>query len=55
MKLPEVTGKLTDWELLTTTWRNIIRHEVLTRTSAIAFSSMMASVPFLILALTVFI
>lgn len=55
MKLPEVTGKLTVWELLTTTWRNIIRHEVLTRTSAIAFSSMMASVPFLILALTAFI
>ncbi len=55
MKFPEVTGKLTVWELLTTTWRNIIRHEVLTRTSAIAFSSMMASVPFLILALTAFI
>jgi membrane protein len=55
MKFPEVTGKLTAWELLSTTWRNIIRHEVLTRTSAIAFSSMMASVPFLILALTAFI
>lgn len=55
MKLPEVTGRLTAWELLVETWRNITRHEVLTRTSAIAFSSMMASVPFLILALTAFI
>ncbi len=55
MKLPEVTGKLTVWELFVETWRNITRHEVLTRTSAIAFSSMMASVPFLILALTAFI
>lgn len=55
MKLPEVRGKLTVRELFAETWRNIIRHEVLTRTSAIAFSSMMASVPFLILALTAFI
>lgn len=55
MKLPEVTGKLTVRELFVETWRNITRHEVLTRTSAIAFSSMMASVPFLILALTAFI
>lgn len=55
MKLPEVTGKLTVRELFVETWRNLYRHEVLTRTSAIAFSSMMASVPFLILALTVFI
>ncbi len=55
MKLPEVTGKLTARELFVQTWRNITRHEVLTRTSAIAFSSMMASVPFLILALTAFI
>jgi membrane protein len=55
MEFHEVTGKLTVRELLVETWRNLIRHEVLTRTSAIAFSSMMASVPFLILALTAFI
>ncbi len=55
MKFPEVTGKLTIRELFAETWRNLHRHEVLTRTSAIAFSSMMASVPFLILALTAFI
>jgi len=55
MEFHKVSGKLTIRELLVETWRNIIRHEVLTRTSAIAFSSMMASVPFLILALTAFI
>lgn len=55
MNCPEATGKLTIRELFVQTWRNIIQHEVLTRTSAIAFSSMMASVPFLILALTCFI
>lgn len=55
MQTTEASGKLTVRELARITWRNLIAHEVLTRTSAIAFSSMMASVPFLILALTAFI
>lgn len=55
MHCPEAQGKLTAKELFVQVWHNIRQHEVLTRTSAIAFSSMMASVPFLILALTAFV
>lgn len=54
MQVFEDHQKLTFKELVTEVWQNIWQHEVLTRASAIAFSSMMASVPFLILALTAF-
>ncbi|HEY9787627.1 MAG TPA: YihY/virulence factor BrkB family protein [Candidatus Obscuribacterales bacterium] len=52
MSEPSGSNKLTVKEVLSRTWRNVNEHEILTRASAIAFSSMMAAVPFLALVLT---
>ncbi len=53
--LPEPPKRLTAFELLRQTVRFASEHEVVTRASAIAFSGMMATVPFLALLLTVLV
>lgn len=45
--------RLTAWELLVQTYRFVNEHEIWTRASAIAFSGMMAAVPFLAMLLTI--
>ncbi len=51
----EPPKRLTVFELLRQTARFVSEHEVITRASAIAFSGMMAAVPFLALLLTVLV
>jgi membrane protein len=47
--------RLTAWQLLKQAWHFVNEHEVVTRASAIAFSAMMAAVPFLLMLITVFV
>jgi uncharacterized BrkB/YihY/UPF0761 family membrane protein len=47
--------RLTAWKLLKQAWHFINEHEVVTRASAIAFSAMMAAVPFLLMLITIFV
>lgn len=54
-KSTEPPKRLTVFELLRQTVRFVSEHEVITRASAIAFSGMMAAVPFLALLLTVLV
>lgn len=51
--VPQTPGPLTVWEVLRQSWNFVNEHEIITRASAIAFSCMMAAVPFLALVVTV--
>jgi membrane protein len=50
---PKPPEQLTAGELLRLAWQFVFEHEVITRASAIAFSGMMAAVPFLAMLITI--
>lgn len=59
MKRPEGIGRAVScrfsvvWQIAKHTWDDVMENELLTRASAIAFSAMMAAVPFLALVITI--